>query len=306
MADIGRIKDALAGFAGEIRFNEPMHRYTSFKIGGEADAMIFPEGVDDLKKVVLGIKKQRVPFFVMGKGTNLLVLDGGIRGIVINLRSFRKISPLPDNSLYAGAGTQLQLIARHAAGMGLSGLEFASGIPGSLGGAIVMNAGANGEEIGPLIKNLKILDMYGEIRDIKEDQLRFGYRSSCLPQGIIISAELRLKRSEKSETRDKERHEIIRRRKTQPLSLPNAGSVFKNPPGDYAGRLIEEAGLKGFTVGDAQVSPLHANFIVNMGRATARDVLALIRMIGKKVEMEKGVTLELEIRVVGNSKRGMA
>ncbi|HLF86040.1 MAG TPA: UDP-N-acetylmuramate dehydrogenase [Nitrospiria bacterium] len=304
MTDIGRIKEAFVGFAGEIRFNEPMHRYTSFKIGGEADAMIFPEGVDDLKKAVLGIKKHRMPFFVMGKGTNLLVLDGGIRGIVINLRSFRKLSPLPDNSLYAGAGTQLQLIARHAAGMGLSGLEFTSGIPGSLGGAIVMNAGANGGEIGPLIRGIRILDMDGEVRDIKGNRLRFGYRSSCLPQGIIISAELGLKRSEKTETRDKGRHEIIRRGKTQPLSLPNAGSVFKNPPGDYAGRLIEEAGLKGLTAGDAQVSPLHANFIVNMGRATARDVLALIRMIGKKVETEKGITLELEIKVVGNNKRG--
>lgn len=304
MTDIGRIKEAFVGFAGEIRFNEPMHRHTSFKIGGEADAMIFPEGVDDLKTAVLGIKKQRMPFFVMGKGTNLLVLDGGIRGIVINLRSFRKLSPMPDNSLYAGAGIQLQLIARHAAGMGLSGLEFASGIPGSLGGAIVMNAGANGGEIGPLIRGIRILGMDGEIRDIKGDRLRFGYRSSYLPQGIIISAELRLKRSEKREARDEGMHEIIRRRKTQPLSMPNAGSVFKNPPGDYAGRLIEEAGLKGFTVGDAQVSPLHANFIVNMGRATARDVLALIRMIGKKVETEKGITLELEIKVVGNNKRG--
>ncbi|MEK7279894.1 MAG: UDP-N-acetylmuramate dehydrogenase [Nitrospirota bacterium] len=306
MTDKCKIREALAGFAGEIKFNEPMNRYTSFKIGGDADAMIFPEGVDDLKKAVLGIKKHRMPFFVMGKGTNLLVLDGGIRGIVINLKSFRKLSLLPDGSLYAGAGAQLQLLARHAAGIGLSGLEFASGIPGSLGGAIVMNAGANGGEIGPLISEIRILDTDGEIRDINGDRLRFGYRSSYLPQGIIISAELRLKRSEKTETRDKGRREIIRRGKTQPLSLPNAGSVFKNPPGDYAGRLIEEAGLKGLTVGGAQVSPLHANFIVNMGRATARDVLALIRKIGKKVETDKGITLELEIKVVGNNKRGRA
>ncbi len=306
MTDKCKIKEALSGFAGETRFNEPMHRHTSFKIGGEADAMIFPEGVDDLKKAILGIKKQRIPFFVMGKGTNLLVLDSGIRGIVINLKSFRKLSLLPDGSLYAGAGAQLQLLARHAAGIGLSGLEFTSGIPGSLGGAIVMNAGANGGEIGPLIRGIRVLDTDGELHDIKGDKLRFGYRSSSLPHGIIISAELRLKKSAKTETKDKARNEIIRRRKTQPLSLPNAGSVFKNPPGDYAGRLIEEAGLKGLTVGDAQVSPIHANFIVNMGRATARDVLALIRMIGKKVETEKGITLELEIKIVGNNNRGRA
>lgn len=306
MTDIARIKKALAGFTGEIRFNEPMYKHTSFKIGGEADTMIFPQEIDDLRRAILGIRKWKIPLFVMGKGTNLLVLDGGISGIVVNARSFNKLSLSNNNRLYAEAGTTLPLISKYAMEMGLSGLEFASGIPGSLGGAIIMNAGANGEEIGPLIRSIKILDMSGTIHDIKEDGLEFGYRSSRLPHGIIISAELGLKRFKKREIKDEWRKELIKRKKTQPLSLPNAGSIFKNPPGDYAGRLIEEVGLKGMTIGDAQVSNIHANFIVNRGKASARNVLSLIRMIGERVEKEKDITLELEIKVVGNNRRGKA
>lgn len=306
MTDIARIKKALAGFTGEIRFNEPMYKHTSFKIGGEADAMIFPQEIDDLRRAILGIRKWKIPLFVMGKGTNLLVLDGGISGIVVNARSFNKLSLSNNNRLYAEAGTTLPLISKYAMEMGLSGLEFASGIPGSLGGAIIMNAGANGGEIGPLIRSIKILDMSGTIHDIKEDGLEFGYRSSRLPHGIIISAELGLKRFKKREIKDEWRKELIKRKKTQPLSLPNAGSIFKNPPGDYAGRLIEEVGLKGMTIGDAQVSNIHANFIVNRGKATARNVLSLIRMIGERIEKEKDITLELEIKVVGNNRRGKA
>lgn len=306
MTDIVRIKGALAGFVGEIRFNEPMHRHTSFKIGGEADAMIFPEGIDDLRMAILGIRKWRIPIFVMGRGTNLLVLDGGIRGIVINLRSFNRLSLLGNNILYAETGAQLPMIARYAREIGLSGLEFASGIPGSLGGAITMNAGTSVGEIGPLIKSIRVLDMDGTIHDIKKGDLEFGYRFSHLSPGIIISAELGLKRLKKEEIEDRWRKDLIKRRKTQPLSFPNAGSIFKNPSGDYAGRVIEEVGLKGMAVGDAQVSDLHANFIVNRGKATARDVLSLIRMIGKKVEKEKDITLELEIKVIGDNRRGRA
>lgn len=304
MTDIAKIKGALAGFAGKVRFNEPMYKHASFKIGGEADAMIFPAGIDDLRMAILGIRKWKIPIFVMGGGTNLLVLDGGIRGIVINLRSFNKLSLPGNNVLYAEAGVSLPMIARYAGEMGLSGLEFASGIPGSLGGAIIMNAGTKEGEIGPIIKSIRFLDMDGFIHDIKWDHLEFGYRSSLLPPGIIISAELGLKRLKKEEIEERFRKDLIKRKRTQPLSLPNAGSIFKNPYGDYAGRLIEEVGLKGMIIGDAQVSDLHANFIVNRGKATASDVLSLIRMIGKKVEEEKDITLELEIKVVGNSRRG--
>lgn len=306
MTDKSRLKKALAGFSGEVRFNEPMRKHTSFKIGGEADVMIFPRGVEDLRTAILGMRKWKIPLFIMGRGTNILVLDGGIRGIVVNLRSFNKLSVSGNNVLYAEAGTPLPMISKYAMEMGLSGIEFVSGIPGSLGGAIIMNAGTGEMEIGPFIRNVKILDMNGTIRDIKADELKFGYRSSYLPRGVIISAELGLKRSRKEDMRNKCKKNSIKRRDTQPLSLPNAGSIFKNPVGNYAGRLIEEVGLKGTAIGDAQISSLHANFIVNRGKATARDVLSLIRMIGKKVEKEKDITFELEIKIVGNNRRGEA
>lgn len=306
MTDKSRLKKALAGFSGEVRFNEPMRKHTSFKIGGEADAMIFPRGVEDLRTAILGMRKWKIPLFIMGRGTNILVLDGGIRGIVINLRSFNKLSLSGNNVLYAEAGTPLPMISKYAMEMGLSGIEFASGIPGSLGGAIIMNAGTGEMEIGTLIRNVKILDMNGTIHDIKADELKFGYRSSYLPHGVIISAELGLKRSGNEYIRNECKKDSIKRRNTQPLSLPNAGSIFKNPVGNYAGRLIEEVGLKGIAIGDAQISSLHANFIVNRGKATARDVLSLIRMIGKKVEKEKDITFELEIKIVGNNRRGKA
>ncbi|MGH7274339.1 MAG: UDP-N-acetylmuramate dehydrogenase [Nitrospiria bacterium] len=310
--ELRAVKAALAEMRGEVHLHEPMGRHTSMKIGGPADALVVPRDLEDLRRLVLGVRKEGIPLFLLG-GTNLIVKDGGIRGIVVKLNRLQKVTrisqisspasdgppPIIEEGLYAEAGISFPKLSQHALKLGLSGLEFACGIPGTLGGAIVMNAGTHEGEIGDVLEALRLMDFEGHVKDHPKGELEFSYRRSRLPLGIIVGAFLKLKGAPRDEIRARMDFSLNHRRKTQPLHLPNSGCIFKNPSGDSAGRLIDELRLKGHRVGDAEVSERHANFIVNRGRATAVDVLSLIREIRQRVKEEKGIEMDLEVMVVG-------
>ncbi|MEK6546197.1 MAG: UDP-N-acetylmuramate dehydrogenase [Nitrospinota bacterium] len=295
---------------GKKRFDEPMRNYTSFRIGGTADLLIFPENTEDLKKILYLCSEKEIPVFILGFGTNLLVKDGGIRGVVINLnKGFRdmsldeKIHQTPNSirrTIIAGGGAGLQKLVGFALKNKLSGMEFAAGIPGSIGGALIMNAGAKDGEIKNVVKGVKIITANGETKTIQKKDIGFSYRHSEFPaNSIILEASILLKNGKGKDIKKKMELLVKDRKSKQPLSSYSAGSVFKNPSGDFAARLIESAGLKGFEAGDAIVSHKHANFIVNRGRATAGDVLKLIEIVKEKVFVRTGVLLKEEIRIVG-------
>jgi len=297
---MSEIRAALTGVKGAARFHEPMKRHTSFRIGGPADAYIEPEDEGALCRLMAQARKTKVPVFVMG-GTNLLVRDGGIRGIVVRLTKLDRVEEHQGGPLYVEGGVGMPRLLKHALQRKLAGLEFAAGIPGTLAGSVVMNAGTRLGEMQDVVERVRMVTPAGEIRELSADEVGFGYRRTRLPRGIVVGAWLRLRWDPKSRIDSVVKDSLLRRKATQPLALPNAGCVFKNPGGDPAGLLIEAAGLKGAQVGDAQVSTLHANFIVNRGRATARDVLSLIRKVGQTVEQTSGVTLQLEVRIVGQA-----
>lgn len=296
-------------FKGRVLFNVPMKDYTSFRIGGNADVMAFPEEETDLMELMKFAYSKRFPVFFLGGGTNLLVRDGGIRGIVVNISqglggvSWHEEAGGDGEAqvkCVAGAGVKLSKLAGVAEERGLSGLEFATGIPGTLGGALLMNAGAYGGEMKDVVDGVEILDRKGKKGFIPASELNLSYRSSKLPEGAaIIRLHLKLKKTEAVEV--KARMEEIRGKRAASASIPypSAGSVFKNPEGESAGRLIDDAGLKGERSGGAEVSTEHANYIVNKGSATARDVLALMALIRDKVYGGEGIVLEPEIKVVG-------
>jgi len=293
-----RLESMLKTVPVEIRRDEPMARHTSLKIGGPADVMLFPRQPEVLQGILRSAKLAKVPLFFLGGGSNLLVKDGGIGGVTIKLSRFNQIQA-DDERIYVEAGVPCPRLIRFGLEKGLAGLEFAYGIPGTLGGMIVMNAGTPEGEIAQVVERIKVMLLNGEIVEIGRDEVEFGYRSSRLPGGIILGGWLKLKKAKRSDIQERIHRYMKRRDATQPIHLPNAGSIFKNPPGNHAGRLIEVVGLKGTRIGDAQISDKHANFIVNRGKATARDVLKLIKLIGRTVEEQTGITLELEIRIVG-------
>lgn len=297
---MSEIRAALTGVKGAVRFHEPMNRHTSFRIGGPADAYIEPEDEGALCRLMAQARKTKVPVFVMG-GTNLLVRDGGIRGIVVRLTKLDRVEEHQGGLLYVEGGVGMPRLLKHALQRKLAGLEFAAGIPGTLAGSVVMNAGTRLGEMQDVVERVRMVTPAGAIRELSADEVGFGYRRTRLPRGIVVGAWVRLRWDPKSRIDSVVKDSLLRRKATQPLALPNAGCVFKNPGGDPAGLLIEAAGLKGVQVGDAQVSTLHANFIVNRGRATARDVLSLIRKVGQTVEQTSGVTLQLEVRIVGQA-----
>ncbi len=297
---MSEIRAALTGVKGAVRFHEPMKRHTSFRIGGPADAYIEPEDEGALCRLMAQARKAKVPVFVMG-GTNLLVRDGGIRGIVVRLTKLDRIEEHEGGRLYVEGGVGMPRLLKHALQRKLAGLEFAAGIPGTLAGSVVMNAGTRLGEMQDVVERVRMVTPAGGIRELSADEVGFEYRRTRLPRGIVVGAWLRLRWDARSRMDSVVKDSLRRRKATQPLALPNAGCVFKNPGGDPAGLLIETAGLKGAQVGDAQVSTLHANFIINRGRATARDVLSLIRKVGQAVERTSGVTLQLEVRIVGQA-----
>lgn len=282
-------------------FDFPMDRMTSFRIGGPADLLVEVENSGELAGVVEYCRRENIPWLLVGKGSNLLVRDGGIRGTVVRLGKGFHYVRVEGEKLRAGGGTVLSRAAEAAAGHGLSGLEFASGIPGSVGGAVFMNAGAYGGEIAQVLTTVYLYRPGEGFYHRSRKELSFGYRQSRLQKEgqIVLEGLFELSRGEEGRIREKMSEFNSRRKEKQPLEFPNAGSIFKRPPGAFAGRLITEAGLRGVRIGDAQVAEKHAGFIVNRGRATARDVLTLIGLIKEEVRKKSGILLETEIRVVG-------
>lgn len=286
----------------EVRLDEPMSRHTSFRIGGPADILVMPRAVADVSRAVRLTRACGVPLTITGNGSNLLIRDGGIRGVVIKLgEHFQRITALPPRMIVQ-AGALLGDVSRAAAAHALTGLEFAVGIPGTLGGAIMMNAGAYGGEMKDVVTRVTVLSSDdGGIQDLLPEDLAFGYRKSAL-QGtgrIVAEVEMVLQPGDAGAILERMAELTRQRESKQPLSYPSAGSVFKRPPGRYVGPMVEELGLKGYRIGDAQVSEKHAGFIVNRGNATARDVLALIQHVRSEVERAFGVTLETEVQVIG-------
>lgn len=292
------LRAAVAGLRGGVQFDAPLREYTSFRIGGPADALVTPADEEEVSRLVRQARERGIPIFVLG-GTNVLVRDRGIRGIVVSLARMKAITEEPGHVLYAQGGASMPSLMKHAASHGLSGLEWAAGIPGTVAGCVVMNAGTKLGEMKDCVKAVRLVDFTGRIMEIPASAIRFGYRQALLPRGIVTGVWVQLTPASKEKIRATVREYLRYRKETQPLTLPNAGCVFKNPGHDAAGRIIEAVGLKGARVGDAQVSPKHANFVVNLGRARAADVIALIKKIGRTVEEKTGLTLELELKIVG-------
>lgn len=284
-----------------VKFDEPLSSYTTFRIGGPADALVTPNSLEQLAEALRFSQGHNVPLTIIGNGSNLIVRDRGIRGIVIQVADNLNAINIDQETISAQAGVRLIALARVAYDKGLSGLEFASGIPGTLGGAVAMNAGAYGGEMKDIVRSVTLMDLQGQTRVIDAPDMHFGYRTS-LAQGqslLVVEATMRLCPKDRAEIKATMDDLNERRRTKQPLQWPSAGSIFKRPPEHYAGPLIEGAGLKGVSVGGAQVSELHAGFIVNTGGATARDVLDLIHLVQDRVNEKYGVKLETEVRIIG-------
>jgi len=288
-------------FKGKVLFNVPMSEYTSLKVGGPADVMAFPQDIGDLKDLIAFAEAKRFPFFILGAGTNLLVRDGGYRGIVINMcEGFKDITWKEGSTVVMGAGVRLAEALARCAEKGLSGFEFAAGIPGTMGGAVVMNAGAFGSEMKDIVDGVEIIGHKGKKGFLTNADMGFSYRSSELPgDAVVVRVHLKLTAADPQEI--KERIKLFRekRREASNVTFPNAGSMFKNPPDNFAGRLIDEAGLKGERAGGAQVSEVHANYIVNLGDARAKDILSLMGTVRDRIYSSTGVLLEPEIKVIG-------
>jgi len=290
---------------GVVRVGEPMAQHTSIEVGGPSDCLCVPLSQVELIEVVRFCRKVGAPVTVIGRGTNILVSDRGIRGTVLGLEQALATVDIDGTRVTAGAGVSLPWLLRQSLGAGLVGLEYLAGIPGSVGGAVMMNAGTQQGTIGDRVRRITVYDLPEDrVTRLGRSELEFGYRSSVLQRGfrLVLAVELELETGDTHEAEEVIRKTRKQRAATQPLDYPNAGSVFRNPPGDYAGRLIEQAGLKGLRVGGAEVSRLHANFIVNRGGARASDVFRLMRQVQTRVLDHSGVQLEPEIRFVGDWK----
>jgi UDP-N-acetylmuramate dehydrogenase len=298
----------LEHFGRCVLFDEPMSRHTTFGIGGPADAIVTVRTEHEMKDLVDWAHNKSYPIMILGAGSNLLVRDGGIRGLVLKLaHNFEAINLLPgggnggDATLAAGAAVLLRRLGKYALDQGLVGLNFALGIPGTVGGALRMNAGAWGGCMADTATSIRVLNPRGDIASLSGDQLRFSHRDLDLEEGtIILAGQFKLRYADKEVLRDEAIQMQKKRRLSQPLSLPSAGCVFRNPSGQTAaGELIDQAGLKGFRVGEAEISTKHANFIVNKGHAKASDVLDLIGQVQEAVLEQFGVSLEPEVTIVG-------
>lgn len=280
---------------------EPMSKHTTFRIGGPADLFVAPENTDEIKKLIAICKEEEVPYFILGNGSNLLVSDKGYRGVIIQLyRSFGQIT-LKENEIHAQAGALLSGIAAMAREASLTGFEFAGGIPGTLGGAVVMNAGAYGGEMKDVLKEVTVLTPEGEVVTLQARELQMGYRTSIIKESgyIVLEAVISLKKGDQDEIKSRMQELAGMRSSKQPLSYPSAGSTFKRPEGYFAGKLIMDSGLRGYQVGGAQVSEKHCGFVINTGNATAKDVTTLMADV-QRIVMEKfGVKLEPEVKFLG-------
>ena len=287
--------------ASNVLENEPMSRHTTFRTGGPASLFIRPENKDQLVEVIALIKKLGTEFFVLGNGSNLLISDEGFDGVVISLSKMNDIHLEGDNDIYAEAGAMNSQIAAFARDNGLKNFEFAAGIPGTIGGAMIMNAGAYGGEMKLVTRSVTVLSPEGEIMVLDNASMEFGYRSSAIKgRGyIVISVLLSLEKGDKETITQNMQELAAKRREKQPLEFPSAGSTFKRPEGYFAGKLIEDAGLRGFSVGDAAVSEKHCGFVINKGNATSAEVYELICEVRKRVYENSGVTLEPEVIMLG-------
>lgn len=290
----------MAGIRGLVRFNAPLKDCTSFHIGGPADVLVEPADVEDVVRLAEQTHEQKLPLFVLG-GTNLLIRDKGIRGVVVSLAKLRMIKQEPGSVLYAEGGVGMPTLIGHAIRRSLAGLEWAAGIPGTVAGCVVMNAGTRLGEMKDSVKAVRIVSPKGTLIDCPAEAIEFRYRRATLPPGVVVGVWLQLRAGVKEEIEKVVKDYLHYRRDTQPLTLPSAGCVFKNPQNDSAGRVVEAAGLKGTSVGDAQVSTKHANFIVNQGHASAADVLSLIKKVRARIVRKLGIKLELELKVVGEA-----
>lgn len=297
------IYELLCGCAGgeNVRRQEPMSLHTTFRIGGPADLFVMPGSIQAVADSIRICKETQTPYAVIGNGSNLLVSDAGYRGVIIQIG--RNLNQITGNGeeIRAQAGAMLSVIAKTALSESLTGFEFASGIPGTLGGAVVMNAGAYGGEMKDVLTEVTVLTREGEIRTIPAEKLELGYRTSLAAKNgwIILEAVMKFQKGDAEAIRGRMEELKMQRVTKQPLDLPSAGSTFKRPEGYFAGKLIMDAGLRGFTVGGAQISEKHCGFVVNKGGATAEDVRNLICAVQKKVQEDAGVKLEPEVKFLG-------
>ena len=284
-----------------VLVDEPMKRHTTFRIGGPADFFLLPSTVDEVRGILEICREEELPYFILGNGSNLLVSDKGYRGVIIQLyRNFSNIS-VEGNEICASSGALLSQIAAAARNASLTGFEFAGGIPGTLGGAVFMNAGAYGGELKDVLKEAVVMTEQGEILTLPVEKLDMGYRTSRIKKAgyLVLEARLVLEQGDMDKIRDITKDLTEKRVSKQPLEYPRAGSTFKRPEGYFAGKLIMDAGLRGYQVGDAQVSEKHCGFVINKGNATAADVLTLIENVREKVQEQFGVTLEPEVKFLG-------
>ena len=284
-----------------LKLQEPMKEHTTFRVGGPADLFLMPKNAEELKESIEILKKYDVPMMVIGNGSNLLVRDKGIRGAVIQVYNRMAEITVDDEIIEAQGGALLSAVAAKAADASLTGLEFASGIPGSIGGAVAMNAGAYGGEMKDVLVSVDVLTKELEVKTIPAEELELGYRHSIVPEAgyIVLGAKLKLTKGEDAAIRGRMAELAEQRREKQPLQYPSAGSTFKRPEGYFAGKLVQDAGLKGKTIGGAQVSEKHSGFLINIGGATAQDILDLIAFCQKEVQTQFGVALETEVKIVG-------
>ena len=294
-----RLKQAVG--AGIFLTDEPMSRHTTFRTGGPADIYIEPSGVEELKQVLDICREENVAYTIIGNGSNLLVGDGGYRGVLISFgKPFAQVT-IEGAQVRTGAGALLSAVAKQVLNASLTGFEFAAGIPGTIGGAVVMNAGAYGGELCQVLREATVLTPEGDVKTLPAEELELGYRTSCVQKNgyIVLEAVLQLQPGNADDIRAVMDALASKRREKQPLEYPSAGSTFKRPEGHFAGRLIQDAGLRGFRVGGAQVSEKHCGFVINRDHATSADILSLCRQVQEKVKAQFGVELELEVKLLG-------
>lgn len=284
----------------QIQLDAKMSEHIYFKVGGPVDILLTPDNIEQLQETITICKENNIPFYVIGNGSNLLVKDGGIRGVVIKLCNFNKIE-CKENRIKAETGALLKDVSKAAVKASLSGFQFACGIPGSVGGAVYMNAGAYDGEISYVIESAEVLDDTQKIRVLSKEELNLGYRQSIVMQKgyVVLSATFKLTPGDYDKIQSRVNELTTRREDRQPLEYPSAGSTFKRPEGYFAGKLIEDAGLKGYTMGGACVSEKHAGFVINKSNGTAKDVLGVIHHVQEEVKRQFGVELHPEVRILG-------